>query len=89
MKDQIPSTQLNADTIITYDLAIMVHEVLREKCAEQNSDLKIQNSENERSSNIKATVEDLKTLSYIGAKVWNELPNEIRNAESAHLSRKK
>ena len=34
MKDQVPSARLNIDKISTYDQAIMVHKILKEKCPE-------------------------------------------------------
>ena len=46
----------------------------------------LRNSQNKRPANTQVMVGISKrSFPYVGAKVWNDIPNDIRNAESTHL----
>ena len=92
-KDQMPLARVNVDKIITYDWTIMAQKILGEKCPESSKGgltYMAQISKYETRWNdlqmLKLQLDiSKKRFSYVGAEVWNEVPNEIKNAESTHL----
>ena len=88
---------LNGVLLIKRDQAVMVHRILNEQYSEV---LKHKFTKNPHVSNYEARgVNDLqvprfrleitrKSFSYNGAKVWDDIPSNIRNVESAALFKK-
>ena len=97
IKDRIPSATLSVNGLIKLDQAVIVHKILNEQCPEI---LKQKFTERSRVSKYETRrVNDLqvprsrleitrKSFSYKGAKVWNDIPKNIRNVESAALFKK-
>ena len=94
----MPSKRLSVEKIITYDRAIMVHKILRKRCPE-NLKGKF-TRRNQTSKHETRKIHDLqipkprlelskKSFSYVGAKIWNKIPNDIRNVESTHFFKHK
>ena len=76
----------------------MVHKTLREKCPENHKGkfinlTQFSKYENRRLNNLQLSRPLLeiskKRFSYVGAKIWNEIPNNVRNMESTHLFKQK
>ena len=92
IKGQIQPARLNVENIITYDRAIMVRKILKEMCPE-NVQRKFTRRNHISKYQIPNDLHISKTLleilkkcfSYVGAMVWNDMPNDIRNIESTHL----
>ena len=98
IEHQTLTKRLNVEKIIKYDRATMVHKILKEMCPEiligkfirrtqiskyesrRTNDLQIPKLRLEFSKN---------SFSYVGAKIWNDIPNDIRNMESTHLFKHK
>ena len=94
----MPSKRLSVEKIITYDRAIMVHKILRKRCPEslkgkfmrRNQILKYETRRMHDLQIPKPRLElSKRSFSYVGAKVWNDIPNAIRNVESTHLFKHK
>ena len=77
--------------LIKLDQAIVVHKILNEQCPEIRKQKLIKRSqiskyETRRANDLQVLRPRLevtrKSFSYKGAKVWNDIPNNIRNAES-------
>ena len=97
IKDQIPSTWLNVEKLITYDWAIMVHKILAGICPENlkgkfTRRSQITKYETRKINDLQIPKTRLevskKRLSYVGAKVWHDIPNDIRNVKSTYLFKK-
>ena len=97
IKDRIPSATLSVNELIKLDQAMMVHKILNEQCPEilkQKFTKRSQVSkyETRRANDLQVPRPRLeitkKSFSYRGAKVWNDIPNNIRNVESAALFKK-
>ena len=98
IKDRIPSATLSLNELIKLDQAMMVHKILNGQCPEilkQNFTKRSQVSkyETRRANDLQVPRPRLeitkKSFSYKGAnKVWNDIPNNIRNVESAALFKK-
>ena len=98
IKDKIPSTLLSVEKIITYYMAIIAHKILKNRCPES---LKGKFTRRTQISKYKTCrLNDLQTpkprlelskkgFSYVGAKVWNDIPNAIRHVESTCLLKHK
>ena len=98
IKDQIPTSRLSVEKAMTYDRATMVHKILKEMCPEVLKGKFIRRThiskyETRRKNDLQVPKLRLelakKSFSYVGAKVWNEIPNYIRNVESTHLFKHK
>ena len=94
IKDRIPSATLSVNELIKLGQAMMVHKILNEQCPETLSkssqkDLMFSKYETRRANDLQIPRPRLeitkKSFSYKGAKVWNYIPNNIRNVESAAL----
>ena len=92
--DKMPSKRLSVEKIITYDRAIMVHKILRKRCPENLKGKftrrnQISKYETRRMHDLQIPKPRLelskRRFSYVGAKVWNDVPYAIRNVESTHL----
>ena len=94
----MPSKRLSVEKINTYDRAIMVHKILRKRCP-QNLKGKltrrnqISKYETRRMHDFQIPKPRLelskRSFTYVGAKIWNDIPNAIRNVESTHLFKHK
>ena len=93
-KDRIPSATLDVNELIKLDQAMMVHEILHEQCPEILKQKFTKRShvskyETRRANDLQIPRPRLeitkKSFLYKGAKVWNDIPNNIRNVESAAL----
>ena len=84
----MPSKRLSVERIINHDRAIMVHKILRKRWRNQ-----ISKYETRRMHDLQIPKPRLdfskRGFSYVGAKVWNDIPNVIRNVESTHLFKHK
>ena len=98
IKDKMPSKRLSAEKSITYDRAIVVHKILRKKCPENFKGKftrinQISKYETQKMHDLlipKPRLElSKRSFSYVGSKVWNDIPNAIRNVESTHLFKHK
>ena len=90
----MPFKRLRVEKIIIYDRAIMAHKIIGKRCPEN---LKGKFTRRNRISIYETRkIHDLqipkprlelskRSFSYVGAKVWNDIPNAIRNVESTHL----
>ena len=76
----------------------MVHTILKEICPETLKGKVIRGThiskyETRRINDLQIPKLRLelskKRFSYVGAKVWNDIPNDIRNVESSHLFKQK
>ena len=76
----------------------MVHKILKEMCPEILKGKFIRRThiskyETRRINDLQIPKLRLelskKSFSYVGAKVWNDIPNDIRNVESSHLFKQK
>ena len=97
IKDRKPSATLSVNELIKLDQAMMVHKILNEQCPEilkQKFTKRSQVSkyETRRANDLQVPRPrpeiTKKSFSYKGAKVWNDIPNNIRNVESAALFKK-
>ena len=97
IKDRIPSATLSVNELIKLNQATMVHKILNEQFPEillQKFTKRSQVSkyEKRRANDLRVPSPRLeitrKSFSYKGAKVWNDIPNNIRNVESAALFKK-
>ena len=93
IKDKMPSKRLSDEKIVTYDRAIMVHKILRKRCPEnlkgkftrRNQLSKYETRRMHDPQIPKPRLELTKrSFSYVGAKVWNDILNAIRNVEFTH-----
>ena len=98
IKDKMPSKRLSVEKIITYDRAIMVDKILRKRCPENLKGKftrrnQISKYETRKMHDLQIPKPRLelskRSFSYVGAKVWNDIPNAIRNVESTHLFKNK
>ena len=98
IKDKMPSKRLSVEKLITYDWALMVHKNRRKRCPEnlkgkftrRNQISKYETSKMHDLQIRKPRLElSKRSFSYVGAKVWNDIPNAIRNVESTHLFKNK
>ena len=94
----MPSKRLSVEKIITYDRAIVVHKILRKKCPGNIKGMftrrnQISTDETRRMHDLQIPKPRLelskRSFSYFGAKVWNDIPNAIRNLDSTHLLKHK
>ena len=76
----------------------MVHKILKEMCPDYlrgkfTRRTKISKYETHRMNDLQIPKPRLeiskKSYSYVGAKIWNDIPNDIRNTESTHLFKQK
>ena len=76
----------------------MLHKILRNRCPEnlkgkftrRNQISKYETSRMHDLQIPKPRLElSKRSFSYVGAKVWNDIPNAIRNVESTHLFKRK
>ena len=90
----MPSKRLSVEKIITYDRAIMAHKIPSEKVSRNlkgkfTGRNQISKYETRRMHDLQIPKPRLelskRSFSYVGAKVWNDIPNAIRNVESTHL----
>ena len=97
IKDRIPSATLSVNELIKLDQAMMVHTTLNEQCPEILKQKFTKRShvskyETRRANDLQIPRPRLeiakKSFSYKGAKVWNDISNDIRNVESAALFKK-
>ena len=97
IKDGIPSATLSVHELIKLDQAMMVHKVLTEQSQQiltQKFTKRSQVSkyETRRVNDLQVVRPWLErsreSCSYKGAKVWNDISNNIRNVESAALFKK-
>ena len=88
--------RLNVEKIITYDRAIMVHKLLRIRCPENLKGKftrrnQISKYETRRMHDLQIPKPQLelskRSFSYVGANVWNDIPNAIRNEIGYPLAR--
>ena len=91
VRNKLRDSFFSQSRFIAYaDRAIMVHKFLREKFTKR---IQISKYETRRTDNLpiyRARLEISKMkLSYVGAKVWNEIPNHLGNDESTHLLKQK
>ena len=98
IKDNIPTARLSVEKLMTYDRATMVHKILKEMCPEILKGKFIRRThiskyETRRINDLQIPKLQLKlskkSFSYVGAKVWNDIPNDIRNVESSHHFKQK
>ena len=97
-KDQIPTTRLSVEKVMIYDWATMVHKILKEICPEflkgkfirrtQISKYRTQRINDLQIPKLQLELSK-RSFSYVGAKVWNDIPNDIRNMESTDLFKHK
>ena len=97
IKDQMPPTRLNVEKLITDDWAIVVHKILAGICPENltgkfTGRSQIAKHETHKINCLQIPITRLeiskKRFSYVGAKVWNDIPNDIRNVKSTCLFKK-
>ena len=97
IKDRIPSATLSVHELIKLDQGMMVHKILNEQCPEIlkqkfTKRSRISKYETRKANDLQIPRPRLeitkKNFSYKGAKVWNDIPNNIRNVESAALFKK-
>ena len=97
IKDRIPSATLSVNEVIKLDQTMMVHKILNEQCSEILKQKFTKRShvskyEKRRANDLQIPRPRLEItkmhFSYKGAKVWNDIPNNIRNVESAALFKK-
>ena len=97
IKDRIPSATLSVNELIKLDQVVMVHKILNEQCSEILKQKFTKRSlvskyETRRVNDLQVPRSRLeitrKSFSYKDAKVWNDIPNNIRNVESAALFKK-
>ena len=93
IQDRIPSARLIVEKFITYDRSTMVHRILKEMCSENLKGkfarrTNISKYETRRINDLLIPRPRLeiagKSFSYVGAKVWNDIPHDIGNVESNH-----
>ena len=98
IKDQRLTSRLSVEKIITYDRATMVHKLLKEICPEIFKgkfirQTQISKYETRRKNDLQIPKLRLelskKSFSYLGAKVWKDIPNDIRHIESTRLFKQK
>ena len=97
VKDNIQTARLSVQKLMTYDRATMVHKILKEMCPETLKGKLIRTHiskyETRRINDLQIPKLRLelskKSFSSVGAKVWNDIPNDIRNVESSHLFKQK
>ena len=98
IKDNIPTARLSVEKLMTYDRATMVHKILKEMGPETLKGKFIRRThiskyETRRINDLQIPKLRLelskKSFSYVGAKVWNDIPNDIRNVTSSHLFKQK
>ena len=92
IKDSIPSATLSANELMKLDQAMIAHQILNEQCPEIlkrkfTKRSQVSKYETRRVNDLQIPRPRLemtkKSFSYNGAKVWNEIPKNIRNVESA------
>ena len=88
------SKRLSVEKTIIYDRAMMVQRILRKRCPENLNGKftrrnQISKYETRRMYDLQIAKPRLelskRSFSYFGAKVWNDIPNAIRNVKSTHL----
>ena len=94
----MPSKRLSVEKIIIYDRAIMLHKILLKRCPENLKGKftrrnQISKFETRKMHDLQIPEPRLelskRNFLYVGAKVWNDIPNAIRNVESTHLFKRK
>ena len=94
IKDETLTKRLSVEKIIKYDGATMVHKIIKEMCPELLIGkfirrTQISKYDTSRTNGLQIPKLRLelskKSFSYVGAKVWNDIPNDIRNLESTSL----
>ena len=98
IKDQIPTARLSVEKVIAYDRTTMVHKILKEMCPKipkgkfirrtQNSKYEIRRINDLQIPKLRLVLSK-KSFSNVGAKVWNDISNDIRNVESTDLFKHK
>ena len=97
IKETIPSATLSVEELIKYDQAVMVRKILNEQCPEIfkqkfTKRSQISTYETRRLNDLQVPRPRLeitrKSFSYQGTKVWNDIPNNIRDAESISIFKK-
>ena len=97
IKDRITSATLSVNELIKLHQAMMVHKILNEQCPEILKQKFTKRShvsqyETRRANDLQMPRPRLeitkRSFSYKRAKVWNDIPNNIRNLESATLFKK-
>ena len=93
IKDKTPSKRLSVEKITIHDRAIMVHKPLQRRCPDNlkkkfTRRTQISKYETRRIHDLQIPKPRLelskKSFWYIGANVWNVIPNAIRDVESIH-----
>ena len=88
----MPSATLSVHELIKLDQAVMVHKILNGQCPKVLKQTftkrsQVSKYETRRSGDLQVPRTRLeimkKSFSYKGAKVWNEIPSNIRNVEFA------
>ena len=95
--DRMSSAILSVHKLIKLDQAVMVHKFLNGQCPQVLKQTftkrsQVSKYETRRSDDLQVPRTRLeiteKSFSYKGAKVWNEIPNNIRNVDSATAFKK-
>ena len=98
IKDQIPTARLSVEKVMTYDRATVVHKILKEMCpkilkGKFTRRTQVSKYETRRINDLQIPKLRLelskKSFSYVGAKVWNDIANDIRSMESTDLFKHK
>ena len=91
IKDKMPSATLSVHELMKLDQAVTVHKFLNGQCPQVLKQTftkrsQVSKYETRRSGDLQVprTRHEItnKSFSYKGAKVWNEIPNNLRNVES-------
>ena len=97
IKDRMQSATLRVYELIKLDQEVMVHKFLNGQCPQVLKQTftkrsQVSKYETRRSDDLQVPRTRLeitkKSFSYKGAKVWNEIPNNIKNVESVAAFKK-